>query len=157
MRLVGGRSPAAGFGSAAVALSGGGCLPGRPGLGSRRPIGRRCTSQPAALATGRTVFSLAAPAPRFLTAASLRVDGRPGPPLGLLLCDAALFVAFFNVLGPTLLLVRVTRLVATWHVWLSAPENRLHTNVWRMQTQCRRHLFANSGADKSRVAGRGEW
>jgi len=47
---------------------------------------------------------------RFLAAAADLVDGRPSPPLGFALADAALLVTLFDVLGPALLLVGVFRL-----------------------------------------------
>src|SRR5262245_8487162 len=79
----------------------------------RSRSGSRCL--PAELATfmGRRMAGvLAASRARFLAAAIVLVDGRPGPALGLVLRHTPLFVAFRDVVGLTLLFVRVFRLVA---------------------------------------------
>ena len=52
----------------------------------------------------------------FLAAAGHFVDGRPSAAFGLFFGHAALFVALFNVLGLSLLFVRVFGLVTPWHL-----------------------------------------
>jgi len=69
------------------------------------------------------LFTLAAAGAAFLAAAGHLVDGGPGAPLGLVFWDAALFVAFLDVLGLALLLVGVARFVAAGHG--SPPKLRL--------------------------------
>src|SRR3954470_20850083 len=69
------------------------------GLDAALP-GLRLRLRPAlltALAAGRLARLLAAGAAGLLAAAGRLVDGRPGPPLGLLLADPSLLVPFFNV------------------------------------------------------------
>src|SRR5437762_13620779 len=103
-----------------VALAGRGRLLGRGRALGRRARGRRPPAFRAALLAalvGRRVAGVlaAARAAGLLAAAVVLVDRRPGPPLGLLLGDAALFVAFGDVVGLALLLVGVLRLVALGH------------------------------------------
>src|SRR5271165_4702091 len=54
----------------------------------------------------------------FLPAAVVLVDGGPGSSFGLLLRNAATLIAFRNVVGFALLLIRVFRFVAAWHACL---------------------------------------
>ena len=54
-------------------------------------------------------------APGFLAAAVVFVDGRPSSTLGLFLLDAAIFIAFGNVISLAFLLVGVFRFITTGH------------------------------------------
>jgi hypothetical protein len=51
----------------------------------------------------------------LLAAVGLLVHGRPGTPLGFLFGNAAMLVAFLDVLGLALLLICITGLIAAWH------------------------------------------
>src|SRR5262245_29142767 len=88
----------------------GGCLAGRG-----RPSRCRASAEPSTLARGDLGVGHAAPGPALVAAAFLLVDGRPGAPLGFLLADAALLVAFLDVLRLALLAVGVLRFVAARH------------------------------------------
>jgi hypothetical protein len=59
----------------------------------------------------------------LVAAAGLAVDRRPRAPFGFLLADAALLVAFLDVLGLALLLVGVSRFVSTRHDPLLMPDS----------------------------------
>jgi len=62
------------------------------------------------------VFGAAVPAAAWLLAAMMDlVDGRPRTTLGLIAGSAALFVALLDVLGLTLLFIRVMTLVSSRH------------------------------------------
>src|SRR5690606_26285510 len=80
----------------------------------------------AAAARGFVVLRLSATGAGLLAAVGLAVHGGPGAAFRLALGDAALLVAFLDVFGLSLLLVRVGRLVATWHddaPWLSVGDS----------------------------------
>jgi hypothetical protein len=61
------------------------------------------------------IFGLASTAARLLAAAGFLIDGGPSAPLGLVLRDASVLVAFLYVLRLPFLLIRVCRFVAAWH------------------------------------------
>src|SRR4051794_19588453 len=67
------------------------------------------------LARRRMIFRFAAARAALLPAAGFLVHGCPRPAFGFALRRAALLVTFLDVLGLAFLLVRVTRLVASWH------------------------------------------
>jgi len=64
---------------------------------------------------GGSISGLADTRAALLTAMILFVDGGPGAALSFLFGNATLFVAFLNVLGLALLLVRITGFVAARH------------------------------------------
>src|SRR5512144_912259 len=99
---------------------------GPPLAGRRRLLGRTRTrrrgatgsgasAQTPAFARGGVADFLAATGAALLAAAGLLVDRRPGAPLGFIRRDAALLVAFLDVLRLAFLLVSVTRFVAAGH------------------------------------------
>jgi hypothetical protein len=102
-------------------LSGGAPLSSLRGLfGRLRPFSRgtlgRCSAaQTAAFLRRRMVFFGPAAGAALLPAVRFLVHGRPSAPFGLLLRNAAVFVAFLDVLGLALLLAGVTGFVAAGH------------------------------------------
>src|SRR5882757_2690029 len=68
------------------------------------PLGGRNAAQPAAFPRRRMVFFGPAAGAALLPAVRFLVHGRPSAPFGLLLRNAAVFVAFLDVLGLALLL-----------------------------------------------------
>src|SRR5277367_1701756 len=69
--------------------------------------GRSFTAELAAFMRRRVPGMSAAARPRFLAAAVILVDGRPGAPLGFLLRNATLLVALGDMVGLAFLLVGV--------------------------------------------------
>src|SRR5258708_2726969 len=61
------------------------------------------------------VFGLSPAGSALLAAMGFLVDGRPGSAFRLVLGNTALLIAFFDVLGHSLLFVGIARLVATRH------------------------------------------
>jgi hypothetical protein len=82
---------------------------------------RRRAADPTALARRGVALGLSPAGAALVAAAAFLVDGRPGPPLGLMLRHAALFVAVGDMIGLAFLLVGVFRFVAARH---SAPPVR---------------------------------
>src|SRR5687768_7312279 len=76
----------------------------------------------AALCAGHaSLAGVADPAPRsagLVSAAGLLVHRGPGAALRLVLADALFPIAFLDMVGHPLLLVRVLRFVSAWHVGL---------------------------------------
>jgi hypothetical protein len=64
------------------------------------------------------IFLLPSAGAALLAAVGLLVDGRPSSTLSLVVGDASLLVAFFDVLSLALLLVRVAGFIAARHVGL---------------------------------------
>src|SRR5207253_502235 len=95
----------------AVALPGGGRLLGRSRPFGGRAGGRCSTALRATLLARGMGNSLAAAAARLLAAPGLLVHGGPGAALGLAFIRAPRLVALGDVLGLTLLLVGILRLV----------------------------------------------
>src|SRR5690606_25496302 len=84
----------------------------RPCRGKERGAPRGRSPPTAAAGSGLLAVSAAA---GLVAAAVLLVHGGPGAALGLVLGDPALAVALLDVLGLSLLLVGVLRLIALWH------------------------------------------
>ena len=93
----------------------GGGLLGRGRARGRGARGCCLAAQPATFARRRVVLRLAAPATTLLAATGLLVHSRPGTSFGLVLRDAAAFVALLDVLGLSFLFVGVRGLIATRH------------------------------------------
>src|SRR5688572_17207773 len=91
--------------------------PGHPALLRRGAAARggRSALLPA-LARAGVAFLLAAAGTRFLAAARFLVDRRPGARLRLLLADAAILIAFGDVLRLALLLAGIRAFVSARHL-----------------------------------------
>src|SRR5581483_7536841 len=99
-----------------LACAGG--LLGRARAGRGRTARRSAAADASALARGGVARRLAAARAALLAAAGLLVDRGPGAPLGLAPADAALLVAFLDVLGLALLLAGIARLIPAGHAHL---------------------------------------
>ena len=109
-----------------VALARGGGLFGRRRSARWRSRGRRGAANPPAFVRGGMARRLAAArSAGALSAAIVFVDGRPGATFGLLLRNAAAFVALLDMLRLPFLLVGVFRLVAAWHGLPPALRDRM--------------------------------
>src|SRR3954469_5961051 len=99
--------------------------PARSGLATAR------AADPAAALGGNIGVLDAAARAALVAAAGFLVDGRPGAPLGFLRADAALLVAFLDMLGLAFLLVGVARFVTAGHAASPSLLRLLKSNARR--------------------------
>src|SRR5262249_2306962 len=89
--------------------------PSRCRTSGNRPVGRGPASKVSALVRRRRSLTLSPARAALLASMVLFVDSSPGPSLRLLFGNTTLLVAFFNVLGLTLLSFAVAGFVAAPH------------------------------------------
>jgi hypothetical protein len=102
----------------------------RLGAGTCGSGGRSCTANMPAFSSRRVVFGLSSTRAAFLATVSFFIHRSPSTSFGLVVRNAALLVAFLDVLGHSLLLAAVAGFISTRHCDLPLIRRPLSRNSY---------------------------